>query len=258
MQDWPTLSGKSIWVAGGAGYLGSAIVRALDQNARRVVCLDLPGKAAALVAQHRLQRTIAWGGDLLDAAAVSPAVDKLIAEHGAPDGLVNLTYASSSGKSLAQLSPEDFQSTLDRSLPATFALCRATAEAMKPAGGSIVLFSSMYGMVSPDPGIYRPPMAPNPVDYGASKAALLQMARYLAVHYGPDGVRFNSISPGPFPSPAIQQSNPGFLAELNKKTPLRRVGTNTEIVGPALFLLGDSASYVTGHNLVVDGGWTIW
>jgi NAD(P)-dependent dehydrogenase (short-subunit alcohol dehydrogenase family) len=101
-------------------------------------------------------------------------------------------------------------------------------------------------------------MAPNPIDYGASKAATLQLSRYLAMHYGPDGVRYNCITPGPFPNPTVQKNHPSFIADLNKKTVLHRVGQNHEIVGPTLFLLTDSASFVTGHSLVVDGGWTIW
>jgi NAD(P)-dependent dehydrogenase (short-subunit alcohol dehydrogenase family) len=171
---------------------------------------------------------------------------------------VHLAYSSSAGKTLEQLDVDDFQATFDRSIPGTFALCRTVAEAMKPRGGSIVLFSSMYGIVSPDPRIYPAPMAPNPIDYGASKAAILQMTRYFAVHYGPAGIRFNSVTPGPFPNPAVQLAHPALIKELNSKVPLNRVGLNTEIVGPTLFLLSDSASYVTGHNLVVDGGWTIW
>jgi NAD(P)-dependent dehydrogenase (short-subunit alcohol dehydrogenase family) len=101
-------------------------------------------------------------------------------------------------------------------------------------------------------------MAPNPIDYGAAKAALLQMARYFAVHYGPAGVRFNCITPGPFPNPGIQAAHPSFIGDLARKTALNRVGQNPEIVGPALFLLTDSASFVTGHTLAVDGGWTAW
>jgi len=133
------------------------------------------------------------------------------------------------------------------------------AEKMKARGsGSIVIFSSMYGVVSPDPRIYRWSMTPNPIDYGTTKAAILQMSRYFAVHYGPSGVRFNAITPGPFPNPTIKKTQPEFIQELNKKTPLNRVGINHEIVGPTLFLLTDSASFVTGHNLVVDGGWTAW
>jgi NAD(P)-dependent dehydrogenase (short-subunit alcohol dehydrogenase family) len=130
---------------------------------------------------------------------------------------------------------------------------------MKPKGlGSIVLFSSMYGVVAPDPRIYAAPMTPNPIDYGAAKAAILQLSRYLAVHYGPDGIRFNCVTPGPFPNPAVQKNHPQFIQDLSNKTALNRVGVNTEIVGPTLFLLSESASFVTGHSLVVDGGWTAW
>jgi NAD(P)-dependent dehydrogenase (short-subunit alcohol dehydrogenase family) len=91
-----------------------------------------------------------------------------------------------------------------------------------------------------------------------SKAGVLQLARYFAVHYGPLGIRCNCVTPGPFPSPKVQQLQPEFVAELNRKTPLNRVGRNEEIVGPTLFLLSDAASFVTGHSLVVDGGWTAW
>lgn len=130
---------------------------------------------------------------------------------------------------------------------------------MKPRGtGSIVLFASMYGVVAPDPRIYAAPLTPNPIDYGASKAAMLQLMRYLAVHYGPHGVRFNCITPGPFPNPAVQSAHPGFVGELAKKTALNRIGRNDEIAGPTLFLLSEASSYVTGHSLVVDGGWTAW
>jgi len=259
MTSWHSLSDKTIWVTGGAGYLGSAITRELDRHAAKVLCFDLPGKAAALVAQHRLERTVAIDADLADTPALGALVQRLVAEHGAPAGLVHLTYASSAGKRLEELPAADFQKTFDQSLPPTFEFCRAVAEAMKPAGrGSIVLFSSMYGVVAPDPRIYRAPMAPNPIDYGAAKAAILQLTRYLAVHYGPAGLRFNSITPGPFPNPAVQEKFPAFIEDLSAKTALHRIGRNQEIVGPALFLLTDSASFVTGHNLAVDGGWTAW
>jgi NAD(P)-dependent dehydrogenase (short-subunit alcohol dehydrogenase family) len=252
-------TGKSVWITGGAGYLGSAITRALDAQGARVLCLDLPGKAAALVAEHGLKNTVPLALDVNDAVSLPAAITDLIAAHGLPDGVAHLAFASSSGHRLEDLPSEEFQKTFDRSLTPTFVLCRALAEPMKLRGsGSVVLFASMYGIVAPDPRIYAAPLTPNPIDYGASKAALLQLARYLAVHYGPHGVRFNCVTPGPFPNPAVQSSHPGFVGELAKKTALNRIGTNTEIVGPALFLLSDASSYVTGQSLVVDGGWTAW
>ncbi len=259
MSRWYSLEGKKIWVTGGAGYLGSAITVELDRVGAKVLCFDLPGKAEALVREHKLVNTVPLSADINDAANLPAALDRLLAEHGVPDGVVHLVTASSSGKRLEVLSPDEFQRTFDLALTPSFILCRTLAERMKVNGkGSIILFSSMYGVVAPDKSIYHDPMAPNPIDYGASKAATLQLSRYLAMHYGPVGVRFNCITPGPFPNPAVQQNHPSFIADLNKKTVLQRVGQNHEIVGPTLFLLTDSASFVTGHSLVVDGGWTIW
>jgi NAD(P)-dependent dehydrogenase (short-subunit alcohol dehydrogenase family) len=259
MSRWYSLDGKKIWVTGGAGYLGSAITFELDRVGAQVLCFDLPGKAEALVREHKLTNTVPLSADINDAAALPAALERLLAEHGVPDGVVHLVTASSSGKRLEVLSPDEFQRTFDLALTPSFILCRTLAERMKANGkGSIILFSSMYGVVAPDKSIYHDPMAPNPIDYGASKAATLQLSRYLAMHYGPDGVRFNCITPGPFPNPAVQKNHPSFIADLNKKTVLQRVGQNHEIVGPTLFLLTDSASFVTGHSLVVDGGWTIW
>lgn len=259
MSRWYSLEGKKIWVTGGAGYLGSAITVELDRVGAKVLCFDLPGRAEALVREHKLVNTVPLSADINDAATLPAALERLLAEHGVPDGVVHLVTASSSGKRLEVLSPDEFQRTFDLALTPSFILCRTLAERMKSRGrGSIILFSSMYGVVAPDKGIYHDPMAPNPIDYGASKAATLQLSRYLAMHYGPVGVRFNCITPGPFPNPAVQKNHPDFIADLNKKTVLQRVGQNHEIVGPTLFLLTDSASFVTGHSLVVDGGWTIW
>jgi NAD(P)-dependent dehydrogenase (short-subunit alcohol dehydrogenase family) len=259
MNPGLNLQGKIIWVTGGAGYLGSVITRELDAQGAQVICIDLAGRAEALVREHALTRTVPLSLDVNDAAALPAVLDATIAAHGLPDGVAHLAFASSSGHRLETLPAAEFQKTFDLALTPTFVLCRALAEKMKPRGsGSIVLFSSMYGVVAPDPRIYHAPLTPNPIDYGASKAALLQLARYLAVHYGPSGLRFNCITPGPFPNPGVQQAHPKFIDALAQKTALRRIGRNTEIVGPVLFLLSDSASFVTGHSLVVDGGWTAW
>ena len=259
MKPWHSFEGKIIWITGGAGYLGSAITAALDAQCAKVVCFDQPGRAEALVREQKLTRTVPLALDANNAATLPAALDAALEAHGVPDGVAHLVTASSGGLRLEVLPAEVFQKTFDLALTSSFVLCRHLAERMKSRGaGSIVLFGSMYGVVSPDPRIYHDPMAPNPIDYGASKAALLQMSRYFAVHYGPANIRFNCVTPGPFPNPAVQQNHPSFIADLNKKTALNRIGQNAEIVGPTLFLLSDSASYVTGHSLAVDGGWTAW
>lgn len=256
---WHSLEGKKIWITGGAGYLGTPIIQALDRAGAHSVCIDLDGRAKALVRSNRLRHTVPVSFNVCDATLVGERATQLIHEHGVPDGIVHLAYASSAGKRLIDLTPAEFQRTFDLTLPATFVLCRTVAEAMKSRGsGSIVLFSSMYGVVSPDPRNYPGVMTPNPIDYGASKAAVLQMMRYLAVHYGTSGIRFNCVTPGPFSGPAVQKNEPEHVQRASAKTVLGRIGRNDEIVGPTLFLLTDSASFVTGHSLVVDGGWTAW
>jgi NAD(P)-dependent dehydrogenase (short-subunit alcohol dehydrogenase family) len=252
-------SGKTLWVTGGAGHLGAPITAALDAAGATVLCFDLAGRAENLVREKNLARTTGITFDFSATDSLPGLIEATIAQHGIPDGIAHLAFASSAGKRLEQLAPEEFQKTFDLALTPTFVLCRALAERMKDRGsGSIVLFSSMYGVVAPDPRIYAAPLTPNPIDYGASKAAILQLCRYFAVHYGPSGVRFNCVTPGPFPNPALQQAQPAFIAELARKTALNRIGQNHEIIGPTLFLLGDGASFVTGHSLVVDGGWTAW
>lgn len=257
MISWHSLENKTIWVTGGAGYLGSAITLQLDAHCAKVLCFDLPGKAEALVREHNLQRTVACTLDVSDVDGAPAAIDALVREHGLPDGLVHLPTASSKGRRLDELPVTEFRRTFDVALTPTFVFCRELAERMKVRGsGAFVLFASMYGLVAPDPRIYHPPMLPNPIDYGAAKAALIQLTRYLATYYGPAGLRFNCVTPGPFPNPSVQKADPRFIEDLGQKTALRRIGRNQEIAGPTLFLLTDSASFVTGHSLVVDGGWT--
>jgi NAD(P)-dependent dehydrogenase (short-subunit alcohol dehydrogenase family) len=116
----------------------------------------------------------------------------------------------------------------------------------------------MYGKLSPDPSIYGPKYNVNPVDYGVAKAGILQMVRYQAVMLGRKGVRVNSIIPGPFPNPAGQGADKEFVDKLSKKVPLGRVGKAKEIAGAVVFLASDASSFITGTEIVIDGGWTIW
>ena len=114
-----------------------------------------------------------------------------------------MTYATTA-KRLEELTEADFDAANHGNVTGTFFLVREIATRMAERGsGSIVLFSSMYGAVSPDPRMYEAPMNPNPIEYGVGKAGIQQMARYLAVHWGRRGVRVNSISPGPFPNPNL-------------------------------------------------------
>jgi len=247
-----SLENRDIWVIGGAGYLGQEVVKLLIELGATVLCADLPGKAqpAPNVSPADL--------DAADIPALEKFVVDQIAARGVPHGLVVMTYAGTA-KKFDELTAADFDHANHGNLTATFTLARAIGNAMAERGsGSLVLFSSMYGTVSTDPHIYEAPMNPNPVEYGVGKAGIQQLTRYLAVHYGKRGVRCNAISPGPFPNPSVQREEPAFIDRLSKKVPLGRVGQAPEIAGAVAFLLSDTSTFITGQNLAVDGGWTIW
>lgn len=250
---------EDIWIFGGAGYLGRAVISLLASMQARVLCVDLEDRAQSMVTESGLQSRVTPASlDANDVIAVEAFVKTQLAARGVPHGIVVMTYTSTS-KRLDEITPEEFDLVNHGNLTATFVLARAVANPMAERGsGSLVLFSSMYGSVPPDPCVYAPPMNPNPIEYGVGKAGVQQMARYLAVHYGKSGVRCNTISPGPFPNPIIQRDQPAFVERLSQKVPLGRVGQAPEIAGAVAFLLSDAASYITGQNLAVDGGWTSW
>jgi NAD(P)-dependent dehydrogenase (short-subunit alcohol dehydrogenase family) len=194
--------------------------------------------------------------DINDEAQARGAVAQTLERFGRLDILVVATYASVGGSHETIEAPA-FDATLHTNVTAAFLLARAAAGAMRD-GGSIVFYASMYGLVSPVPAVYLPPQHPNPIEYGVGKAAVVQMTRYLAAAYGPRGIRVNAVAPGPFPWPDQQQANPGFVQRLSERTMLGRIGRREETAGAVVFLASDAASYVTGHVLNVDGGWTAW
>jgi len=139
-------------------------------------------------------------------------------------------------------------------LVSAFVLVQAARDALVASGrGSVILFGSIYGVVGPDPALYGGTDMVNPVAYGASKGGVIQLMRYLATTLAPT-VRVNAISPG-----GIAREQPAVFRErYESRTPLARMGSEEDIKGAVVYLAGDLSAYVTGHNLVVDGGWTAW
>lgn len=122
---------------------------------------------------------------------------------------------------------------------------------------SIINIASMYGVVSPNPKNYNSKKENNPPHYGSMKAALIQYTKYAAVNLAKYGIRVNSISPGAFPKLSIRK-NKKFISKLKKNIPLNRVGLPSDIKTSIIYLSSKNSSYVTGTNLIIDGGWTAW
>jgi len=260
------LDGRRILVTGATGHLGAAISRAIAAAGGVVV---LAGRTPATLdaLAHSLR---AAGGrcetlpfDVGSADACRAAIATLQCSDAGLAGIVNCAYGGGAA-TMETATDADFDLAYRQNLSGPFALAQAAVPMLRRAaaecagGASIVNVASMYGHVSPDPRIYLDSGKNNPPFYGPAKAALLQLTRYLAAHLGPDGIRVNSISPGPFPPPSIAKTDAGFHARLCDKTPLGRIGAAHEVAGPVLFLLSAAASYVTGADLAVDGGWTSW
>lgn len=253
------LTGKVILVAGGAGYLGTAVCEALARQGGAVVIADQHADRADQVAEAIRAgggRSLGLSIELGDEGSIREAVAAAATWLGRLDILVNMTYGAS-GKGLEDLTAEDFDRANRINLTGGFLLAREAARAMT-AGGSIILFASMYAQVSPDPRVYEEPMHPNPLEYGVGKAGVIQMARYLAVAWAPRGIRVNAIAPGPFPNPDVRRQATSFVERLAGRVPMGRVGINHEIAGPVVMLASDEAAYITGETIGVNGGWTAW
>jgi len=160
--------------------------------------------------------------------------------------------------------PESFEDSAKGNLSSAWRLIKTSLPLLKKgvkedSDASIINIASMYGKVSPYRDIYDLTNQPiNPVYYGSAKAGLLQLTRWLAFYIGRDGIRVNSISPGPFPQWDAREKFPDFVRELDSKTALGRVGERSEIMSSVVFLASSSSSFVTGTDLSVDGGWTSW
>jgi NAD(P)-dependent dehydrogenase (short-subunit alcohol dehydrogenase family) len=252
------LTGRVVWVVGATGLLGSPVARALAEHGAHVVVSGRDGArcdeiAAGLVRDGLLASAAVV--DVGDEASVERTADAVIAQHSRLDACVNLAFTAS-GAAFDDATADDWDRTLHVSGTGAFLVARAAGQRMTD-GGSIVQFSSMYGLVSPDPANYPDGMPVNPPDYGFAKAGILQLVRYQAVLLGPRGVRVNAVVPGPFPGPAAPADG-DFAARLTARVPLGRLGDPGEVVGAVVFLCSDASAFVTGTALTVDGGWTAW
>jgi len=248
-DDLFSLDGRSAIVTGGAGQIGAEIVRGLEARGARVAVFDIAADPFRV--------------DVTDRSALETAVE----EVGTPHVLVNAAALDSPPNAPAEevgpveSYPESsFEQVMDVNVKGTFLACQVVGARMAAEGrGSIVNISSVYGMVSPVQDLYEFRRRAGdefykPVAYSVSKSALYNLTRYLATYWAKSGVRVNTLTLAGVWNGQPQE----FLDAYTARMPLGRMADVKEVVGPVVFLASDASSYVTGANLVADGGWTAW
>lgn len=264
VEEMVSLNCRRALVVGGGGHIGATAVETLAELGAQVAVMDLPealdGDLLRGVQASFPQQIQTLACDLRQSDATKFAVRQAVEALGGLEIIVHCAaYVGTTieeGWTVAfeEQTPEAFAAALQVNLISAFTIAQEAHGALASSDkGSIILLGSIYGLVSPDFRIYEHTPMTNPVGYGCSKGGLVQLMRYLAATLAPD-VRVNIISPG-----GIERGQSGdFTRRYHERTPLGRMATEEDLKGAIAYLASDMSSYVTGHNLVVDGGWTNW
>lgn len=247
------IAGRVAIVTGATSGLGERFARVLSSRGAHVVATGRrAARLDALVDELGPERARAMVCDVTDEAAVVQVVQETVNAFGRLDIMVN-NAGSSDGGPAEREALSTFQAVIDLNVAAVFTGCREAAKAMVPQGrGSIINIASIAGVVSLSE---RHRLAA----YATSKHAVVGLTRELAGQWGRKGIRVNAIAPGWFPTEMTGQlSDPDHVQWIEQRTPMRRAARIDELDGALIFLASDAASYVTGHTLLVDGGWTAW
>ena len=242
-------SEKIVVVCGASGLIGKEISSCLLAQNATVVSLDL------FLEEDSDSKNPSFACDINSSDQVQQTLQKIIEKYGRIDSWINCAYPRTKdwGKSLEDSDKAWFDANITLHLGGYFNVSKYVLEILKKQNfGSMTNFSSIYGVVGPNFSVYEGLSMVNPVAYSAIKAGIINMGRYFATAYGPYGVRVNTISPGG----VLDNQNETFIARYSALTPLGRMAAKEEIAGAAIFLSSEAASYITGHNLIVDGGWT--
>lgn len=255
------LDGRVAVVTGGAGRIGRVLCRALADVGARVAIVDLAAESAHALAEDigsRGGQALAVPADVTSTEELELAVATIARELAAPEILVNSTQFRGAGfysSDPGEYPREAWDRVLEVNLSGTLLACQAFGRAMiVRGGGRIVNLASTYGVVSADPRIYGQSGVNSPVSYGASKAGVIQLTRYLAVHWREQNVRVNCLVPGG----VFDGQSDDFVAAYCARTPLGRMARPEDYIGAVLLMVADASAYMTGSVVTVDGGWTAW
>lgn len=257
------LSGIVAIITGATGQLGTAFAETIAELGGHVVVVsrtetDCVNLAARLTEEY--QEAVAVPTDITNPSDVTALVDEVRDEFGRLDVLVNNAY-NGNLVPFEEMSVDQFWDGLDVALTGSFLTTRESIPLLREAGGSIINIASIYGITGPDHGIYGDSGLNSPVHYGIAKSGLIQFSRWLATRYAADGIRSNALTPGGIYNAELEDRpdyESVFVRSYEERTPLGRMGTPTDLKGAMAYLASDASQWVTGQNLVIDGGWTAW
>lgn len=268
-EDIFDICGRIVCITGGLGQLGQQFTEELVKREAKVAILDLPESAEDVLIHYDKvrDRVLYISVDITNKKSIEKSLDAVIAQWGVPHAIINnAALDSPPGSPVEENGPfetypeESWDKVMEVNAKGVFLTAQIFGGAMAREGrGVIVNICSTYGLVSPNQNIYEYRRKNGeefykPVAYSASKSALLNLSRYLATYFAPKGVRVNLISPGG----VFNDQDEEFLIEYCPMVPMGRMANADEYNGAIVFLVSDASSYMTGSNLVIDGGWTAW
>ncbi len=266
LDKWYDIKGKVVILTGAAGKIGPKYAEILSECGANVVCLDLKEERCKEMEKHLRDtystRPMGMGIDISQKAEVQRAIDNIVKQYGKIDVLIN-NAAYEQLKHVVNeqvLSFEDFplevwQATIDVNLTGMFLCCQAVGKVIAQQGYGVILnISSVYGVVAADQRIYGDSKLNSNVAYAATKSGVLNFTRFLASYWQGKNIRVNSLSPGG----VFANQDEEFVKNYSYRTMLGRMADMDDVCAAMLYLVSDASKFVTGFNLIVDGGWTAW
>jgi len=249
------LHNKNVLVTGATGQLGNEICKAYLEAGAYVIGADLDLSKKHMIKSERIEYLKM---DIRKKVSVTNNFKEIYSRLGRVDILIN-NAGVSVFEPFTERPEESFDWVMDVNLKGTFFCIQAYAKYLKEKGqnGNIVNIASLYGMVSPDYRIYTDCKRKNSEVYGATKAGIIQMTKYFAVHLAEQKTRVNCVSPGGILNPESPQGE-DFVKNYSDRCPMGRMADAQDTIGGILYLSSDASGYVTGHNLVIDGGISCW
>jgi NAD(P)-dependent dehydrogenase (short-subunit alcohol dehydrogenase family) len=242
-----SLNGKIIIVTGGNGLLGREIVNKIKSAGAFCINIDINHETSSDLSTIKC--------DITDELQVKHSIEKVIDKYSVIDGLVNNAYPRTPdwGLKFEDIPYTSWQKNVDYQLNSYFFISQQVTSHMEKAEfGSIINIASIYGVVGPNFDIYEGTSMTMPAAYSAIKGGILSFTKYLASYFGSKNIRVNAISPGGI----IDGQDSSFIKKYSDMVPLRRMGNPDDISPAVLFLLSNDSKYITGQNIIIDGGWT--